>query len=192
MSKQAGRPVKYRKLFNQYKKTYAKEVARLMKLGEAPKSEQLSYRGFKTVLEGERESLIERKGSSPRRSRIISRVVQKDVFGNLVSQKQIKEYREMRAEQLKNEIENLRSEAAKIVDKARKENRLDAIEIEAKYRNDLEKKEEELRKLKKSNATELRLELDEYLKDLYKKLKSEGYVPKEAGKWISQNVFGSD
>ena len=192
MSKQAGRPVKYRKLFNQYKKTYAKEVARLMKLGEAPKSEQLSYRGFKTVLEGERESLIERKGSSPRRSRIISRVVQKDVFGNLVSQKQIKEYREMRAEQLKNEIENLRSEAAQIVDKARKENRLGAIEIEAKYRNDLEKKEEELRKLKKSNATELRLELDEYLKDLYKKLKSEGYVPKEAGKWISQNVFGSD
>ena len=192
MSKQAGRPVKYRKLFNQYKKTYAKELARLMKLGEDPKSEQLSYRGFKTVLEGERESLIERKGSSPRRSRIISRVVQKDVFGNVVSQKQIKEYREMRAEQLKNEIDNLRSEAAQIVDKARKENRLDAIEIEAKYRNDLEKKEEELRKLQKSNATELRLELDEYLKDLYKKLKSEGYVPKEAGKWISQNVFGSD
>lgn len=192
MSKQAGRPVKYRKLFNQYKKTYAKEVARLMKLGEAPKSEQLSYRGFKTVLEGERESIIERKGSSPRRSRIISRVVQKDVFGNVVSQKQIKEYREMRAEQLKNEIENLRSEAAQIVDKTRKENRLDTIEIEAKYRNDLEKKEEELKKLQKSNATELRLELDEYLKDLYKKLKSEGYVPKEAGKWISQNVFGSN
>ena len=192
MSKQAGRPVKYRKLFNQYKKTYAKEVARLMKLGEAPKSEQLSYRGFKTVLEGERESIIERKGSSPRRSRIISRVVQKDVFGNVVSQKQIKEYREMRSEQLKNEIENLRNEAAQIVDKARKENRLDAIEIEAKYRNDLEKKEEELKKLQKSNATELRLELDEYLKELYKKLKSEGYVPKEAGKWISQNVFGSN
>ena len=192
MSKQAGRPVKYRKLFNQYKKTYAKEVARLMKLGEAPKGEQLSYRGFKTVLEGERESIIERKGSSPRRSRIISRVVQKDIFGNVVSQKQIKEYREMRAEQLKNEIENLRSEAAQIVDKARKENRLDAIEIEAKYRNDLEKKEEELKKLQKSNATELRFELDEYLKDLYKKLKSEGYVPTEAGKWISQNVFGSD
>ena len=192
MSKQAGRPVKYRKLFNQYKKTYAKEVARLMKLGETPRSEQLSYRGFKTVIEGERESIIERKGSSPRRSRIISRVVQKDVFGNVVSQKQIKEYREMRAEQLKNEIENLRSEAAQIVDKAKKENRLDAIEIEAKYRNDLEKKEEELKKLQKSNATELRLELDEYLKDLYKKLKSEGYVPKEAGKWISQNVFGSD
>lgn len=192
MSKQVGRPVKYRKLFNQYKKAYAKEVTRLMKLGEAPKGEQLSYRGFKTVLEGERESIIERKGSSPRRSRIISRVVQKDVFGNVVSQKQIKEYREMRAEQLKNEIENLRSEAAQIVDKARKENRLDAIEIEAKYRNDLEKKEEELKKLQKSNATELRLELDEYLKDLYKKLKSEGYVPKEAGKWISQNVFGSN
>ena len=192
MSKQVGRPVKYRKLFNQYKKTYAKEVARLMKLGEAPKSEQLSYRGFKTVLEGERESIIERKGSSPRRSKIISRVVQKDIFGNVVSQKQIKEYREMRAEQLKNEIENLRNEAAQIVDKARKENRLDAIEIEAKYRNDLEKKEEELKKLQKSNATELRLELDEYLKELYKKLKSEGYVPKEAGKWISQNVFGSD
>ena len=192
MSKQAGRPVKYRKLFNQYKKTYAKEVARLMKLGEAPKGEQLSYRDFKTVLEGERESIIERKGSSPRRSRIISRVVQKDVFGNVVSQKQIKEYREMRAEQLKNEIENLRSESAQIVDKARKENRLDAIEIEAKYRNDLEKKEEELKKLQKSNATELRLELDEYLKELYKKLKSEGYVPTEAGKWISQNVFGSD
>ena len=192
MSKQVGRPVKYRKLFNQYKKTYAKEVARLMKLGEAPKSEQLSYRGFKTVLEGERESIIERKGSSPRRSRIISRVVQKDIFGNVISQKQIKEYREMRAEQLKNEIENLRNEAAQIVDKARKENRLDAIEIEAKYRNDLEKKEEELKKLQKSNATELRLELDEYLKELYKKLKSEGYVPKEAGKWISQNVFGSD
>lgn len=192
MSKQVGRPVKYRKLFNQYKRTYAKEVARLMKLGEAPKSEQLSYRGFKTVLEGERESIIERKGSSPRRSRIISRVVQKDIFGNVVSQKQIKEYREMRAEQLKNEIENLRNEAAQIVDKARKENRLDAIEIEAKYRNDLEKKEEELKKLQKSNATELRLELDEYLKELYKKLKSEGYVPKEAGKWISQNVFGSD
>ena len=114
------------------------------------------------------------------------------VFGNVVSQRQIKEYREMRAEQLKNEIDNLRSEAAQIVDKARKENRLDTIEIEAKYRNDLEKKEEELRKLQKSNATELRLELDEYLKDLYKKLKSEGYVPKEAGKWISQNVFGSD
>lgn len=192
MSKQAGRPVKYRKLFNQYKKTYAKEVARLMKLGEAPKGEQLSYRGFKTVLEGERESIIERKGSSPRRSRIISRVVQKDIFGNVVSQKQIKEYREMRAEQLKNEIENLRNEAAQIVDKARKENRLDTIEIEAKYRNDLEKKEEELKKLQKSNATELRLELDEYLKELYKKLKSEGYVPKEAGKWISQNVFGSN
>ena len=192
MSKSAGRPVKYRKLFSQYKKTYAKEVARLMKLGEAPKGEQLSYRGFKTVLEGERESIIERKGSSPRRSRIIYRVVQKDVFGNVVSQKQIKEYREMRAEQLKNEIENLRSEAAQIVDKAKKENRLDAIEIEAKYRNDLEKKEEELKKLQKSNATELRLELDEYLKELYKKLKSEGYVPKEAGKWISQNVFGSD
>ena len=192
MSKQVGRPVKYRKLFNQYKKTYAKEVARLMKLGEAPKSEQLSYRGFKTVLEGERESIIERKGSSPRRSKIISRVVQKDIFGNVISQKQIKEYREMRAEQLKNEIENLRNEAAQIVDKARKENRLDAIEIEAKYRNDLEKKEEELKKLQKSNATELRLELDEYLKELYKKLKSEGYVPKEAGKWISQNVFGSD
>ena len=192
MSKQEGRPVKYRKLFNQYKKTYAKEVARLMKLGEAPKSEQLSYRGFKTVLEGERESLIERKGSSPRRSRIISIVVQKDVFGNVVSRKQIKEYREMRAEQLKNEIENLRNQAAQIVDKARKENRLDAIEIEDKYSNDLEKKEEELRKLQESNATELRLELDEYLKDLYKKLKSEGYVPKEAGKWISQNVFGSD
>ena len=192
MSKQKGRPVKYRKLFNQYKKTYAKEVSRLMKLGEAPKSEQLSYRGFKTVLEGERESIIERKGSSPRRSRIISRVVQKDIFGNVVSQKQIKEYREMRAEQLKNEIENLRNEASQIVDKARKENRLDAIEIEAKYRNDLEKKEEELKKLQKSNATELRLELDEYLKELYKKLKSEGYVPKEAGKWISQNVFGSD
>ena len=192
MSKSAGRPVKYRKLFSQYKKTYAKEVARLMKLGEAPKGEQLSYRGFKTVLEGERESIIERKGSSPRRSRIIYRVVQKDVFGNVVSQKQIKEYREMRAEQLKNEIENLRSEAAQIDDKAKKENRLDAIEIEAKYRNDLEKKEEELKKLQKSNATELRLELDEYLKELYKKLKSEGYVPKEAGKWISQNVFGSD
>lgn len=192
MSKQVGRPVKYRKLFNQYKKAYAKEVARLMKLGEAPKGEQLSYRGFKTVLEGERESIIERKGSSPRRSRIISRVVQKDVFGNVVSQKQIKEYREMRAEQLKNEIENLRNEAAQIVDKARKENRLDTIEIEAKYRNDLEKKEEELKKLQKSNATELRLELDEYLKELYKKLKSEGYVPKEAGKWISQNVFGSN
>ena len=192
MSKSAGRPVKYRKLFSQYKKTYAKEVARLMKLGEAPKGEQLSYRGFKTVLEGERESIIERKGSSPRRSRIIYRVVQKDIFGNVVSQKQIKEYREMRAEQLKNEIENLRSEAAQIVDKAKKENRLDAIEIEAKYRNDLEKKEEELKKLQKSNATELRLELDEYLKELYKKLKSEGYVPKEAGKWISQNVFGSD
>lgn len=192
MNKKAGRPVKYRKLFNQYKKTYAKEVARLMKLGEAPKGEQLSYRGFKTVLEGERESIIERKGSSPRRSRIISRVVQKDVFGNVVSQKQIKEYREMRAEQLKNEIENLRNEAAQIVDKARKENRLDTIEIEAKYRNDLEKKEEELKKLQKSNATELRLELDEYLKELYKKLKSEGYVPKEAGKWISQNVFGSN
>lgn len=192
MSKQTGRPVKYRKLFNQYKKTYAKEVARLMKLGEAPKGEQLSYRGFKTVIEGERESIIERKGSAPRRSRIISRVVQKDVFGNVVSQKQIKEYREMRSEQLKNEIENLRNEAAQIVDKARKENRLDAIEIEAKYRNDLEKKEEELKKLQKSNATELRLELDEYLKDLYKKLKSEGYVPKEAGKWISQNVFGSN
>lgn len=192
MNKQAGRPVKYRKLFNQYKKAYAKEVARLMKLGEAPKGEQLSYRGFKTVLEGERESIIERKGSSPRRSRIISRVVQKDVFGNVVSQKQIKEYREMRAEQLKNEIENLRNEAAQIVDKARKDNRLDTIEIEAKYRNDLEKKEEELKKLQKSNATELRLELDEYLKELYKKLKSEGYVPKEAGKWISQNVFGSD
>ena len=192
MSKSAGRPVKYRKLFSQYKKTYAKEVARLMKLGEAPKGEQLSYRGFKTVLEGERESIIERKGSSPRRSRIIYRVVQKDVFGNVVSQKQIKEYREMRAEQLKNEIENLRSEAAQIVDKAKKENRLDTIEIEAKYRNDLEKKEEELKKLQKSNATELRLELDEYLKELYKKLKSEGYVPKEAGKWISQNVFGSD
>ena len=192
MSKSAGRPVKYRKLFSQYKKTYAKEVARLMKLGEAPKDEQLSYRGFKTVLEGERESIIERKGSSPRRSRIIYRVVQKDIFGNVVSQKQIKEYREMRAEQLKNEIENLRSEAAQIVDKAKKENRLDTIEIEAKYRNDLEKKEEELKKLQKSNATELRLELDEYLKELYKKLKSEGYVPKEAGKWISQNVFGSD
>ena len=192
MSKQVGRPVKYRKLFNQYKMTYAKEVARLMKLGEAPKSEQLSYRDFKTVIEGERESIIERKGSSPRRSRIISRVVQKDIFGNVVSQKQINEYREMRAEQLKNEIENLRNEAAQIVDKARKENRLDAIEIEAKYRNDLEKKEEELKKLQKSNATELRLELDEYLKELYKKLKSEGYVPKEAGKWISQNVFGSD
>lgn len=192
MSKQAGRPVKYRKLFNEYKKTYAKEVARLMKLGEAPKSEQLSYRGFKTVLEGERESIIERKGSSPRRSRIISRVVQKDVFGNVVSQKQIKEYREMRSEQLKNEIENLRSEASQIVDKVRKDNRLDTIEIEAKYRNDLEKKEEELKKLQKSNATELRLELDEYLKDLYKKLKSEGYVSKEAGKWISQNVFGSN
>ena len=192
MSKQKGRPVKYRKLFNQYKKTYAKEAARLMKLGEAPKSEQLSYRDFKTVLEGERESIIERKGSSPRRSRIISRVIQKDVFGNVISKKQIKEYREMRAEQLKNEIENLRNEAAQIVDKARKENRLDAIEIEAKYRNDLEKKEEELKKLQKSNATELRLELDEYLKDLYKKLKSEGYIPKEAGKWISQNVFGSD
>lgn len=192
MSKSTGRPVKYRKLFNLYKKTYAKEVARLMKLGEAPKSEQLSYRGFKTVLEGERESIIEKKGSSPRRSRIISRVVQKDVFGNVVSQKQIKEYREMRAEQLKNEIENLRSEAAQIVDKAKKENRLDAIEIETKYRNDLEKKEEELKKLQKSNVTELRLELDEYLKDLYKKLKSEGYIPKEAGKWISQNVFGSN
>ena len=192
MSKQAGRPVKYRKLFNQYKKTYAKEVARLMKLGEAPKSEQLSYRGFKTVLEGERESIIERKGSSPRRSRIISRVVQKDVFGNVVSRKQINEYREMRAEQLKNEIENLRNEAAQIVDKARKENRLDTIEIEAKYRNDLERKEEELEKLQKSNATELRLELDEYLKELYQKLKKEGYIPKEAGKWISQNVFGSD
>lgn len=192
MNKKAGRPVKYRKLFNQYKKAYAKEVARLMKLGEAPKGEQLSYRGFKTVLEGERESIIERKGSSPRRSRIISRVVQKDVFGNVVSQKQIKEYREMRAEQLKNEIENLRNEAAQIVDKARKENRLDAIEIEAKYRNDLEKKEEELKKLQKSNATELRLELDEYLKELYQKLKKEGYIPKEAGKWISQNVFGSD
>lgn len=192
MSKQVGRPVKYRKLFNQYKKAYAKEVARIMKLGESPKIEQLSYRGFKTVLEGERESIIERKGSSPRRSRIISRVVQKDVFGNVVSQKQIKEYREMRAEQLKNEIENLRNEAAQIVDKARKENRLDTIEIEAKYRNDLERKEEELKKLKKSNATELRLELDEYLKDLYKKLKSEGYIPKEAGKWISQNVFGSN
>lgn len=192
MSKQAGRPVKYRKLFNQYKKTYAKEVARLMKLGEAPKSEQLSYRGFKTVLEGERESIIERKGSSPRRSRIISRVVQKDVFGNVVSRKQINEYREMRAEQLKNEIENLRNEAAQIVDKAKKENRLDAIEIEAKYRNDLERKEEELEKLQKSNATELRLELDEYLKELYQKLKKEGYIPKEAGKWISQNVFGSD
>ena len=192
MSKQVGRPVKYRKLFNQYKKTYDKEVARLMKLGEAPKSEQLSYRAFKTVLEGERESIIERKGSSPRRSRIISRVVQKDIFGNVVSQKQIKEYREMRSEQLKNEIENLRNEAAQIVDKARKENRLDAIEIEAKYRNELEKKEEELKKLQKSNATELRLELDEYLKELYKKLKSEGYVPKEAGKWISQNVFGSN
>lgn len=192
MSKQAGRPVKYRKLFNQYKKAYAKEVARLMKLGEAPKGEQLSYRGFKTVLEGERESIIERKGSSPRRSRIISRVVQKDVFGNVVSQKQIKEYREMRAEQLKNEIENLRSEASQIVDKAKKENRLDAIEIEAKYRNDLEKKEEELKKLQKSNATELRLELDEYLKELYQKLKKEGYIPKEAGKWISQNVFGSN
>lgn len=192
MSKQAGRPVKYRKLFNQYKKTYAKEAARLMKLGEAPKSEQLSYRGFKTVLEGERESIIERKGSSPRRSRIISRVVQKDVFGNVVSRKQINEYREMRAEQLKNEIENLRNEAAQIVDKAKKENRLDAIEIEAKYRNDLDRKEEELEKLQKSNATELRLELDEYLKELYQKLKKEGYIPKEAGKWISQNVFGSD
>lgn len=192
MSKQAGRPVKYRKLFNQYKKTYAKEVARLMKLGEAPKSEQLSYRGFKTVLEGERESIIERKGSSPRRSRIISRVVQKDVFGNVVSRKQINEYREMRAEQLKNEIENLRNEAAQIVDKAKKENRLDAIEIEAKYRNDLDRKEEELEKLQKSNATELRLELDEYLKELYQKLKKEGYIPKEAGKWISQNVFGSN
>ena len=192
MSKQAGRPVKYRKLFNQYKKSYAKEVARLMKLGEAPKSEQLSYRDFKTVLEGERESIIERKGSSPRRSRIISRVVQKDVFGNVVSRKQINEYREMRAEQLKNEIENLRNEAAQIVDKAKKENRLDAIEIEAKYRNDLERKEEELEKLQKSNATELRLELDEYLKELYQKLKKEGYIPKEAGKWISQNVFGSD
>lgn len=192
MSKQVGRPVKYRKLFNQYKKAYAKEVARLMKLGEAPKSEQLSYRGFKTVLEGERESIIERKGSSPRRSRIISRVVQKDVFGNVVSRKQIKEFREMRAEQLKNEIENLRNEAAQIVDKAKKENRLDAIEIEAKYRNDLERKEEELEKLQKSNAAELRLELDEYLKELYQKLKKEGYIPKEAGKWISQNVFGSD
>lgn len=192
MSKQAGRTVKYRKLFNQYKKRYAKEVARLMKLGEAPKSEQLSYRGFKTVLEGERESIIERKGSSPRRSRIISRVVQKDVFGNVVSRKQINEYREMRAEQLKNEIENLRNEAAQIVDKAKKENRLDAIEIEAKYRNDLERKEEKLEKLQKSNATELRLELDEYLKELYQKLKKEGYIPKEAGKWISQNVFGSD
>lgn len=192
MSKQAGRPVKYRKLFNQYKKAYAKEVARLMKLGEAPKSEQLSYRGFKTVLEGERENIIERKGSSPRRSRIISRVVQKDVFGNVVSRKQINEYREMRAEQLKNEIENLRNEAAQIVDKAKKENRLDAIEIEAKYRNDLERKEEELEKLQKSNATELRLELDEYLKELYQKLKKEGYITKEAGKWISQNVFGSD
>lgn len=192
MNKQAGRPVKYRKLFNQYKKAYAKEVARLIKLGEAPKGEQLSYRGFKTVLEGERESIIERKGSSPRRSRIISRVVQKDVFGNVVSRKQISEYREMRAEQLKNEIENLRNEAAQIVDKAKKENRLDAIEIEAKYRNDLERKEEELEKLQKSNATELRLELDEYLKELYQKLKKEGYIPKEAGKWISQNVFGSD
>lgn len=192
MSKQVGRPVKYRKLFNQYKKAYAKEVARLMKLGEAPKSEQLSYRGFKTILEGERESIIERKGSSPRRSRIISRVVQKDVFGNVVSRKQIKEFREMRAEQLKNEIENLRNEAAQIVDKAKKENRLDAIEIEAKYRNDLERKEEELEKLQKSNAAELRLELDEYLKELYQKLKKEGYIPKEAGKWISQNVFGSD
>ena len=191
MSKKSGRPVKYRKLFNQYKNTYAKEVDRLMKLGEVPKGEQLSYRSFKTVLEGERESIIERKGSSPRRSRIISRVVQKDVFGNVVSQKQIKEYREMRSEQLKNEIESIRNEAAQIVDKARKENRLDTIEIEAKYRNDLEKKEEELKKLQKSNATELRLELDEYLKDLYKKLKNEGYAPKEAGKWISQNVFGS-
>ena len=192
MNKQAGRPVKYRKLFNQYKKAYAKEVARLMKLGEAPKGEQLSYRGFKTVLEGERENIIERKGSSPRRSRIISRVVQKDVFGNVVSRKQINEYREMRAEQLKNEIENLRNEAAQIVDKAKKENRLDAIEIEAKYRNDLDRKEEELEKLQKSNATELRLELDEYLKELYQKLKKEGYIPTEAGKWISQNVFGSD
>ena len=85
----------------------------------------------------------------------------------------------------------MKSEAASLVEKAKLENKLDSIEIQAKIK-DIEEQQAQLDKLKEANAAELRLMLADYLKELYKDLKDTGYTPKEAGKWISQNVFGSD
>ena len=192
MSKKVGRPVKYRKLFNEYKKRYQKELAKALKAGEEPKYEQMTFRDFKVELEGKRAKSIEHGKTPQRRSRITTKLALADIYGSSYSQKQLKSFREAREEQLTNELNKLKDEAAQIVAQAKKENRLDQIEIEAKYRNDIAQKEKELELLKKTNATELRYLLKDFLKEIYHDLKKKGYTSTEAGKWISQNVFGSD
>lgn len=194
MSK-AGRPVKYRKLYNLYKKSYQKETEKLLKAGERPKEDLFTYRDFKTVLEGKRTGFIERTGTSPRRSRIITRITQTQIYGNYVSPSQLKEYKEYELEKTQRELEELKamaSQANQIVMNAKGQERLDAIEISAKYKDDIARKEEELKELRMATSSEMRLKLQDYLKDIYKDLKTKGYTSKEAGKWISQNVFGSD
>ena len=189
--KPRGRPIKYRKLYKEYKIAYQKQVEKLMKKGESPKEKMSTFRNFATSLEGQRTRLIEDRKTAPRRSRIITRVVQSQVFGGIFNAGQVKEFEKAREEELLNKIENLKNEAARLVEKAKLENDLDSIEVKAKVK-ELEEQQAQLEKLKKANAAELRLMLADYLKDLYKDLKDTGYTPTEAGKWISQNVFGSD
>ena len=189
--KPRGRPIEYRKLYKEYKIAYQKQVEKLMKKGESPKEKMSTFRNFATSLEGQRTRLIEDRKKAPRRSRIITRVVQSQVFGGIFNAGQIKEFEKTRKEELLNKIETLKNEAAALVEKAKLENKLDTIEIQAKIK-DIEEQQAQLDKLKEANAAELRLMLADYLKDLYKDLKDTGYTPTEAGKWISQNVFGSD
>ena len=189
--KPRGRPIEYRKLYKEYKIAYQKQVEKLMKKGESPKEKMSTFRNFATSLEGQRTRLIEDRKTAPRRSRIITRVVQSQVFGGIFNAGQVKEFEKAREEELLNKIENLKNEASRLVEKSKLENELDSIEVKAKVK-ELEEQQAQLEKLKKANAAELRLMLADYLKDLYKDLKDTGYTPTEAGKWISQNVFGSD
>ena len=165
--KPRGRPIKYRKLYKEYKIAYQKQVEKLMKKGESPKEKMSTFRNFATALEGQRSRIIEDRKTAPRRSRIITRVVQSQVFGGIFNAGQIKEFEKTRKEELLNKIETLKSEAAALVEKAKLENKLDSIEIQAKIK-DIEEQQAQLDKLKEANAAELRLMLADYLKDLYK------------------------
>ena len=90
--KPRGRPIEYRKLYKEYKIAYQKQVEKLMKKGESPKEKMSTFRNFATSLEGQRTRLIEDRKTAPRRSRIITRVVQSQVFGGIFNAGQIKEF----------------------------------------------------------------------------------------------------
>ena len=133
--KPRGRPIEYRKLYKEYKIAYQKQVEKLMKKGESPKEKMSTFRNFATSLEGQRTRLIEDRKKAPRRSRIITRVVQSQVFGGIFNAGQIKEFEKTRKEELLNKIEALKNEAAALVEKANLENKLDTIEIQAKIKD---------------------------------------------------------